>query len=212
MTYNLHESQYRGSELLRQLERCALTICGAGSLGANLAEQLARMGARQLTVIDRDRIEATNLATQPYARGELNAPKATVLAQHLYRSVGSEVRGVVAELTDSTVGRLLRGAELVVDCLDNRAGRLCVQQHCQKLGLPLLHGGVNGDYAEVVWDAEYTVPSPAGEDVCDYPLARNLVTLTVACLAETILAWLETRRCNSYSITLRDFAIRPWQV
>lgn len=210
MTYNLHEASYRGPELLARLADCRLTVCGAGALGANLCEQFARMGARQLTAIDRDRIEAGNLATQPYLRSELGAQKAVVLAQQLYRSVGCELRGLAAEIADSTVARLLRGAELVVDCLDNRAARLCVQNHCRRAGLPLLHGGVNGDYAEVVWDDVYTVPSGAGEDVCDYPLARNLVTLTVACLAESILNWLENGECLSYSVTLRDCAIRPW--
>lgn len=210
MTFNLHETRYRGAELLHKLDRCAITVCGAGALGANLVEQLVRMGARNVTVIDRDRIEATNLATQPYGRAELGAQKAVVLAQMLYRSLGCEVKGVAAEIKDDTVARLLRGARLVIDCLDNRAGRLCLQQVCRKQGLPLLHGGVNGDYAEVVWDAEYTVPSGAGEDVCDYPLARNLVSMTVACLAETVLTWLEDDGCKSLSLTLRDYAIRPW--
>lgn len=98
----------------------------------------------------------------------------------------------------------------MVDCLDNRAGRLCVQEACRQYQIPLLHGGMNGDYAEVVWDAAYTVPSGAGEDVCDYPLARNLVTLTVSTLAESILTWLDNEEQQSWSLTLRDFAIRPW--
>lgn len=210
MSYNLHETAYRGAPLLQRLERKAITVCGAGALGANLVEQLARMGARQLTVIDRDRVEPTNLATQPYGRADLGAQKATILTQSLYRSLGCEIRGQAAEISDSTVRKLLRGSELVIDCLDNRAGRLCVQQHCRAQNIPLLHGGVNGDYAEVVWDQEYTVPSGAGEDVCDYPLARNLVSMTVACLAETVLSWLEDDGCKSLSLTLRDYAIRPW--
>ena len=210
MSYTLHETRYRGRELLTKLAGARITVCGAGALGANLVEQLARCGAAGLTCIDRDRLEEQNLATQPYGRSELGGFKATLLSAQIYRSLGLEVNAVAKELTSETAARLLRGSKLVVDCLDNRAGRLCVQEACRQFELPLLHGGVNGDYAEVVWDAGYTVPSGAGEDVCDYPLARNLVTLTVSTLAETILTWLDNEQCQSWSLTLRDFAIRPW--
>lgn len=210
MSFTLHENTYRGRELLQRLANCRVTVCGAGALGANLVEQLARCGAAGISCIDRDRLEEQNLATQPYGRSELGGYKATLLSAQIYRSLGLEVKAVAKELTPDTAVRLLRGSQLVVDCLDNRAGRLCVQQACRQLELPLLHSGVNGDYAEVVWDAVYTVPSGAGEDVCDYPLARNLVTLTVASMAEVILKWLETGECQNLSLTLRDFAIRSW--
>ena len=210
MTYTLHETRYRGRDLLQKLAHCRITVCGGGALGANLVEQLARCGATGLTCIDRDRLEEQNLATQPYGRSELGGYKATLLSAQIYRSLGLDVRAVVKELTSDTAVRLLRGAQLVVDCLDNRAGRLCVQEACRKLELPLLHGGLNGDYAEVVWDPVYTVPSGAGEDVCDYPLARNLVTMTVATMAEVILQWLQDEECQNLSLTLRDFAIRSW--
>jgi molybdopterin/thiamine biosynthesis adenylyltransferase len=195
MSFMLHEKTYRGAELLRRLAGCRISVCGAGALGANLVEQLARCGAAGITSIDRDRLEEQNLATQPYGRSELGGYKATLLAAQLYRALGIEVKAVPKELTTDTAARLLRGSQLVVDCLDNRAGRLCVQEACRKHEIPLLHGGLNG----------------AGEDVCDYPLARNLVTLTVACMAEVILQWLDSEVCESYSITLRDFAIRPYQ-
>lgn len=212
MSYTLHEKVYRGRELLQKLATCRITVCGAGALGANLVEQLARCGASGLTSIDRDRLEEQNLATQPYGRTELGGYKATLLSAQVYRSLGLEVKAVPKELTADTAVRLLRGSQLVVDCLDNRAGRQCVQAACRSLELPLLHGGVNGDYAEVVWDAVYKMPSGAGEDVCDYPLARNLVTLTVAGMAEVILKWLDTdgKVCQNLSVTLRDLAIRCW--
>jgi hypothetical protein len=38
----------------------------------------------------------------------------------------------------------------------------------------------------IVWNPIYRVPSPANDDVCDYPLARNLVMLTVAVACEVI--------------------------
>ena len=44
MSFTLHEKQYRGATLLQRLAGARITVCGAGSLGANLVEQLARCG------------------------------------------------------------------------------------------------------------------------------------------------------------------------
>ena len=45
-----------------------ITICGAGTLGGNLVETLARMGFSRLILIDKDKVEMRNLSTQPYSR------------------------------------------------------------------------------------------------------------------------------------------------
>lgn len=45
-----------------------VTVCGAGTLGAHLAEHLGRQGSDAVRVIDNERVEAVNLANQPYQR------------------------------------------------------------------------------------------------------------------------------------------------
>ena len=73
-----------------------VTVCGAGALGGNLAETLARMGFARLKVVDRDGVEMRNLSTQPYSRAEVGAPKARVLANALYRAVQARVERTCA--------------------------------------------------------------------------------------------------------------------
>ena len=74
--------------------------------------------------------------------------------------------------------------------------------------VPCLHAGMAGEYAEVIWNADYRVPSPANDDVCDYPLARNLAGMTTAVASETALAFITKSVKNSFTITLGDFAVR----
>jgi molybdopterin-synthase adenylyltransferase len=76
MTFFLHEQFYRD---LAGIADRQVTICGAGALGANLAETLARMGLRRLRVIDRDRVDAHNLSTQPWMQQDIGAPRARLL-------------------------------------------------------------------------------------------------------------------------------------
>src|SRR5438132_214246 len=66
--------------------------------------------------------------------------------------------------------------------------------------------------AGVVWDEHYRVPADVPGDVCDYPLARNLVLLAVALASEVLLRWLLDGVRESWSATLRDFTIRPLEV
>jgi hypothetical protein len=66
------------------------------------------------------------------------------------------------------------------------------------------------DYAEVIWNQVYRVPSPINDDVCDYPLARNLVMFAVAVACEVIIQFVATEQHHSFTITWGDFAVKPF--
>jgi molybdopterin/thiamine biosynthesis adenylyltransferase len=187
-----------------------VTVCGAGALGGNVTESLARSGYRKLRLVDRDRVEERNLSTQPYYRSDVGAPKARVLAGALYRAVGVEVEAQVAELGDRNAGKLLTGSDLVLDTFDNSTSRRAVSEACRAAAIPCLHIGLAADYAEVIWDEEYRVPSARQDDVCDYPLARNLVTLAVAVGCEVATGFVRDASRRSYTITLGDLKIEPY--
>src|ERR1044071_4698500 len=82
-----HERLYRSPEVMERVEQFPVTVCGAGALGANITESLARSGFGRLRVIDRDRVEERNLSTQPYYRSDIGAFKAKILANTLYRAL-----------------------------------------------------------------------------------------------------------------------------
>ena len=155
-------------------------------------------------------MEERNLSTQPYYRADIGARKAQVMAGVLYRALGVEVDARADELTPQNARALLAASDLVVDTFDNSVARRAVQEHCAGARVACLHAGLAGDYAEVIWDESYRVPSPAQDDVCDYPLARNLVMLAVAVACETVVAYVATGARPSYTLTLRDLAVRPF--
>ena len=53
------------------------------------------------------------------------------------------------------------------------------------------------------------MPQDVAGDVCDYPLARNLILLAVAVASEVIVRFVLEGERKDFSVTLRDFAIRP---
>jgi len=210
MSIFFHEQRYRTSEVMARMREFAVTVCGAGALGANITESLARSGLAKLKVIDRDRIEERNLSTQPYYRSDIGAFKAKILANSLYRALGVNLEAESKELIATNAGQLLGSTSLVIDTFDNSVARQAVKDYCESANLPCLHVGLGGDYGEVICNQVYRVPSPANDDVCDYPLARNLVMLTVAVACEVIVTFVATGKQQSFTVTLGDLAVKPF--
>src|SRR5689334_6364221 len=137
-----HERLYRGDGAMRQIREIPVTVCGAGALGANITESLARQGFSKLRVMDRDRIEERNLSTQPYFRSDVGAFKAKILANSLYRAVGIKVEAKTKELTPANTTQLLKDSQLIVDVFDNSVARQAVKDYAQQFSIPCVHAGL----------------------------------------------------------------------
>lgn len=187
-----------------------ITICGAGTLGANLAETLARMGFTRLRVIDKDRVEARNLSGQPYSRAEIGAPKARALANSLYRAVQAKVEPVVTELTAANAPDLFQGSALVVDAFDNHLARTAVSLAACSFEHPCLHIGFSPDglYGNGIWEPHYRVPRETPGDPCDYPLTRPFALVLVALAARAITDFFLQERFYQFEITWNDLKIQ----
>jgi molybdopterin/thiamine biosynthesis adenylyltransferase len=205
-----HERAYRGDPLLEKLAGVAVTVCGAGALGSWMVENLARQGFQRIRVIDHDRVEAHNLGNQLYAQADVGAFKVQALQNLVFQAAGVEIEAVDKRLEEGSCVSLLKGSDLVVDALDNSQGRRLVTRFCGEHSVPCLHLGMNGGYGEVHWNEGYRVPGdPEEGDVCDAPLARNLVLLLTAVGGEAIIRFLSEGTRRNYAITLEDLQIHP---
>jgi molybdopterin/thiamine biosynthesis adenylyltransferase len=201
----LHEEIYRGAESLAKLAVPQVTICGAGAIGSHLAENLARQGFRKLRIIDRDRVEEHNVSTQIYGAADIGAWKAEVVRNRLFRAVEIEIEAVTKELSERNARSLLKNSDIVIDTFDNSASRRLVQEQCRESARSCLHVGLYADYCEAIWDERYRVPNDVAGDVCEYPLARNLVLFAVALSSELVVRFVLAGTRQNFSGTLADF-------
>ncbi len=211
-----HEVAYRGEKNLAHLKSKQIVLCGVGALGSNLADTLLRQGVENLRVIDMDRVETHNVSTQLYGDADVGAMKVAALKNRLFKDTGVEIEAIDKELNDGSKKKLLKGADLVIDTFDNSKSRRLVHEYCFEQKLPCLHAGMFEGYGEVVWDKVYTVPQDPPKDavvVCDYPLARNLITFVVSLLAEETMDFciMPKPRLGSWSITLADLKIQKYR-
>ncbi|TGA99901.1 thiazole biosynthesis adenylyltransferase ThiF [Sporolactobacillus shoreae] len=127
-----------------------VVLVGAGALGSVNAEILTRSGVGQLTIIDRDYVEWSNLHRQQLyteSDAELKLPKAIAAKKHL-EEINSEV-SITARVVDATVDNLeglLRDADLIIDATDNFDTRFVINDLSQKLNIPWIYGACVGSY------------------------------------------------------------------
>lgn len=204
-----HEKLYRGDATIEKVRDFHVTIAGAGALGSNLVDALARQGFATLRLIDFDRVEAKNLGTQIYSTDDIGMLKVDAARNTVFRNVEVEIETIAKRLDENNFKKLTRDTDLVVDAFDNSQSRGLLFDLCPANNVPCLHAGLADGYGEVVWNENYTVPDDTGLDLCDYPMARNLVQLVIAITAEEIVdfATSDKPRKKNWSVTLTDLAI-----
>jgi len=61
---------------------CKATVIGVGAIGRQVALQLSAMGIPWLQMIDHDKVEWSNLASQGYLEGDMEKPKVNATLEH----------------------------------------------------------------------------------------------------------------------------------
>lgn len=127
-----------------KLAAARVALLGAGGLGAPAALYLAAAGVGQLTLIDDDRVERSNLHRQVIhadARvGMAKTESARLALNALNPRVRIEAR--TERLRADNVERLLDGHDLVIDGADNFPARYLLAAATRRLRLPMVYGAV----------------------------------------------------------------------
>ena len=134
-----------GLEGQKKLGRSYAVVIGCGALGTVIATALVRAGVGRVRIVDRDFIEYHNLQRQILFDEEdikQNLPKAIAAEKHL-KKVNSEVQveGIVSDVNYTNIERLIQGADVILDGLDNMETRGLINDASLKLKIPWIYGG-----------------------------------------------------------------------
>jgi molybdopterin-synthase adenylyltransferase len=129
-----------------KLAESTVAVVGAGGLGGTVIQLLSRIGIGQLTVIDCDVFDETNLNRQAFCtRDWVGKPKAlAVQAQLKSINPASEILAHVVRLDAANGPQILAGCQVVVDALDNVKDRLTLEAMAKSIGVPFVHGALAG--------------------------------------------------------------------
>lgn len=164
-----------------RLGAAVAVVAGLGALGTVVANLLARAGVGTIRLVDRDFVERSNLQRQSLYDEEDAAqslPKAYAAAAHLKR-INSEIRyePIVDDIQPRNVERILAGATVLVDGLDNFHARAVVNEACVKHGIPWVYGAGLATYGS----SATIVPGVTACLHCVMPKAALEATLPITC-------------------------------
>ena len=129
----------------RLLDSHAL-IVGAGGLGSPVALYLASAGVGQITLVDDDTVDLTNLQRQiMHTEARVGQPTvASAEAAIGALNPGVRVRTVAQRADEAQLTELAAAADVVLDCTDNFATRQALNRACVATGRPLVSGAAIG--------------------------------------------------------------------
>lgn len=119
-------------------------VLGAGGLGAPVLLYLAAAGVGQLTVVDDDRVDLSNLQRQVIhatpSIGRLKTESAAEALKALNPDVSLTL--ISERLTLENAPDLVAGHDLIIDGSDNFAARFAAHDAAFRAGIPFLFGAV----------------------------------------------------------------------
>ena len=133
-------------EAQEKLKLANVLIVGCGGIGCTSAELLARAGVGQITLIDADTIEMSNLQRQiAYVEENIGFYKSEILAKRL-KQINPHIRieSYSSKLDKSNAEQLISTQDLVLDGCDNFTTRYLVNQICTQLNVPLISASAIG--------------------------------------------------------------------
>lgn len=136
-----------GTEVQKVINDLTLAVVGAGGTGSAVAEQLVRLGARHIMLIDPDTLSASN-TTRVYGStpADVGRSKVDVLSDHLTRIAPDlDITTIADSITRESVARLLVEADLVFGCTDDNAGRLRLSRLPYYYLVPVIDCGIKLD-------------------------------------------------------------------
>ena len=134
-----------GTAIQETISNLKLAVVGAGGTGSAVAEQLVRLGARDLLLVDGKTLSSSNV-TRVYGSTEAQVgqpKKVEVLRDHLKRIFpATRCKTISALCSAQEVARSLANVDLVFGCTDDNAGRLVMSRLSTYYMVPVIDTGV----------------------------------------------------------------------
>lgn len=155
-----------GEDKVHRLSEAHVLVVGVGGVGAYAAEMLCRAGVGELTLVDADTVQPSNINRQlPATHSTIGRPKVEVLAER-FRDINPEIRihTLPIYLKDDETGDLLDGAgrsrySFIVDAIDTIAPKCALIMEAMHRGIPIVSSmgaGAKSDITQIrfadLWD------------------------------------------------------------
>ncbi|MDO5615436.1 MAG: ThiF family adenylyltransferase [Cruoricaptor ignavus] len=115
-------------------------IAGCG-LGSNIAESILRLGFENISIVDGDIVELSNLNRQNYLHEDINRLKAVQLCERLKKiNPNANIRAISEFINEENLEQMISGHSIAVNTLDFTSNiPTLFDKKCQEKGIFILH-------------------------------------------------------------------------
>lgn len=140
-----------GEDGQKKLKKSTVAVVGCGGLGGFIIESLTRLGIGEIIAIDSEVFEESNLNRQILSKLNNIGKYKVEEALNRVREINPDVKliPIKEKLSEENAERLISGANLVIDALDNIPSRKALMRATTKAKIPLVHGAVHGWWGRV---------------------------------------------------------------
>lgn len=159
-----------GTTALNKLKKSNVAIVGIGGVGSFCAEALARSGIGNITLIDKDVVDITNINRQLIAdTTTVGKLKVEVMKERILKiNPSANINIFPTFLNAENVQDLISGKyDFVVDCIDNISSKLALIEYCHNMNINIISSMGTGNKLD---PTKFEVADISKTSVC--PLAK----------------------------------------
>lgn len=131
---------------LNILNKKRILIIGVGGVGQHLSTYLITNGIKDLTIIDYDKVEISNLNRQILLSEEdIGKYKVDVVKKALKaKNKEANITSINMKVDENSIKEIIKDYDVVIDAVDNWKSKLLISKAVKEKNIPLLHVGVDG--------------------------------------------------------------------
>lgn len=131
---------YVSQEEQESIKNFSILLAGSG-IGSNIAECALRFGFENITIVDNDKVELSNLNRQNYTINDISSHKAEALYNRLI-SINPEanIKFYNEFITSENIEQIIPGHHIAINAIDFTSNiPMLFDKTCRKNKIPILH-------------------------------------------------------------------------
>lgn len=136
---------------LTTIMKTKVLLVGVGGLGGYIACSLVRLGVENITIIDSDNFELSNLNRQIFATIKtLNKSKVAVTKEKLLDiNPYLNIKAIHSKFDENIDESIFKDIDIIIDAVDNIKSKLLIEKYASINNIPLIHGAIGGWYGQL---------------------------------------------------------------
>lgn len=204
------------------LRTTPIVIIGCGGLGGTIIEQFVRAGFEELTIVDQDVFDETNLNRQVRSNLDTVGKSKVKITKSAMEQINPNINITDYDLTidEKNISKILKGNKILVDAVDNVYTRVLISREAKQQGMIFVHSAVEKTMGQlsvfepnsVSYEELFrlkSVDKALDDDVKNYLLSISAKKPQVLGVTPSIFGSLQVNETIKYILNKKDVVLAP---